>query len=203
MKYLMLSLLTFLLISCGENSPTGPAIGVTATPAIVTHPADKQALINDSATFFVKASGGSLTYQWYRDDTLIKGASSASYTSSALSFDDDGSEFYVIVSNVKGSVTSNPAVLSVVEEITAPIITAHPEDQVVYVGAKATFKITATGVGISFQWYRNGIHMISEYERVLNIYPVSEMDDGTEYYCEVRNSKGKIVSKAATLTVGL
>lgn len=65
-------------------------------------------------TFTVTGAGSpTLTYQWQRNGANITGATSTTYTISATSAADDGAVFTVIVSNSLGSVTSNPAVLTV------------------------------------------------------------------------------------------
>ncbi|MBQ6392342.1 MAG: immunoglobulin domain-containing protein, partial [Eubacterium sp.] len=69
-------------------------------------PKDVSVKVNESATFYVDASGSNLTYQWYyndRNSTLggyeIKGADGPSYTISNVDASLDGMYFYCAVSN--------------------------------------------------------------------------------------------------------
>lgn len=61
-------------------------------------------------TFTVAASGdGPLTYQWRRNGTAIAGATGSSFTLAAVTADDVGALFTVVVTNTAGSVTSAAA----------------------------------------------------------------------------------------------
>ena len=58
------------------------AISFTAAPIITAQPTNQYASPGGSVSFSVTAtaSGGSVTYQWYRNGSLITGATSATYT---------------------------------------------------------------------------------------------------------------------------
>jgi hypothetical protein len=92
--------------------PPPPPPAVTA-PAITAQPVDAAADEGATATFTVVASGDGLTYQWSRNGNVIDGATDASYTTAALTMDDDQSTYSVTVTNAGGSVTSNNANLTV------------------------------------------------------------------------------------------
>jgi hypothetical protein len=66
------------------------------------------------------------TYQWQNAGTSasIAGATSASYTITVTSSADNESSFQVVVTNAVGTVTSNPATLTV---DTPPAIMAQPD----------------------------------------------------------------------------
>lgn len=66
-----------------------------------------------TATFSVTATGSSVSYQWSKSGTAIAGATASSYTTPATAFADTAATFTVAVSNSAGSVTSNPATLTV------------------------------------------------------------------------------------------
>lgn len=86
-------------------------------PVILTHPASQTKYVNDRATFSVVAQGEDLTYQWYRNGSAISGATSTSYTTPNLARSDDDSKYWVVVSNVAGSVTSNQANLTIANRL--------------------------------------------------------------------------------------
>ena len=86
----------------------------TSAPSITMNPQNQTAPVGGSATFAVAASGAEpLLYQWQRDGAAISGANSASYTITGAQPRDDGAMFGCQVSNTYGSVTSNPARLTV------------------------------------------------------------------------------------------
>ena len=93
---------------------------VTVMPLeITTHPKDIQAAPGEAVEFTVEAKGTPpLSYQWWRDTgsgwTQIPGATSATHRINSVQASDNGSQFYVVVSDDAGaSVDSNPAVLTV------------------------------------------------------------------------------------------
>jgi glucose/arabinose dehydrogenase len=99
----------------------------TTAPSITLHPQDQTSPVGGSATFTVAASGAQpLSYQWQRDGVNISGANSTSYTITGVQSQDNGATFRCQVSNAFGSVTSNPAQLTVsdnqspIATITAP-----------------------------------------------------------------------------------
>jgi hypothetical protein len=111
-KTLAASLITLCLLAlaaCGS-------ISETTVPAITKQPLSRTLTVGQSVTFSVEASGTpALTYQWKRSGTVVSGATSASYTTRAATISDNGAQFTVVVSNAKGNVTSNPALLTVSE----------------------------------------------------------------------------------------
>jgi subtilisin family serine protease len=88
----------------------------STAPVITSPPQSLSVLVGQSATFSIGATGTQpLSYQWLRDGTAIAGATSATYTTPALTLSDSGSRFAVIVSNSLGSVPSSEAVLTVTD----------------------------------------------------------------------------------------
>ncbi len=129
----------------------------TSAPAITGQPASTTVAPGATVSFSVTATGTApLSYQWYRNGTLINGATAATY-SFVAQVADNTARYTVRVSNSAGSVTSGEAVLTVSSTATsAPVITQQPTDQSAAVGQTATFAIAANGGGLSYQWYRNG-----------------------------------------------
>ncbi|HMN22321.1 MAG TPA: immunoglobulin domain-containing protein [Ottowia sp.] len=101
-----------------SNSATVTVQPQAVAPGIVHQPADQSVPAGSSASFTVEASGTApLSYQWYRDGQPISGANGATLTFPNVGDTDNGATFHVVVSNDSGSVTSNPARLTV----TAPV----------------------------------------------------------------------------------
>jgi len=89
-------------------------VKAVAAPTIASAPANASALVGQTATFSVTASGSSpFTYQWLRNGATIGGATAASYTTPALTLADNGARYSVTVTNSAGSVTSAEATLTV------------------------------------------------------------------------------------------
>ncbi|HEY4249375.1 MAG TPA: immunoglobulin domain-containing protein [Lacunisphaera sp.] len=102
--------------SAGSVTSSGAVLTVNATtsgPVIASQPASQAVKKGGTVTFTVVATGTpSPTYQWRKNGTVIKGATSASYTISNLSSSNAGT-YSVVVTNSKGSVTSGGAVLTI------------------------------------------------------------------------------------------
>jgi uncharacterized protein (TIGR02145 family) len=81
-------------------------------PTITTHPSNKSVILNGTVTFNVVASGLSLSYQWQKNGVNIASANSASYTIPPATVTDNNSTYQCVVTNGGGSVTSNPATLT-------------------------------------------------------------------------------------------
>ena len=113
-KTLTASLITvcFLaLAACGSVSET-------TAPVITQQPLSRALTVGQSVTFSVEASGTpALTYQWTKSGKVVSGATSASFTTRPATVSDNGAQFTVIVSNAKGTVTSNSALLTVSEAV--------------------------------------------------------------------------------------
>lgn len=112
----------------GADSVTSNAVTLTVTAAVITvdtQPASASAVEGETETFSVAATvtgGATLSYQWQKSDDAgstwnnIVGATSASYTTGALTVADDNNDQYrVVVSATKEAtpVTSNAATLTV------------------------------------------------------------------------------------------
>lgn len=84
----------------------------------------------------------------------------------------------------------------------APAITAQPVDQSVTAGGQATFSVTATGSGLSYQWQRDGNAIPGATSSSYTTPVTSSGDDGASFTVVVTNVSGSITSSGATLTVG-
>jgi len=101
----------FLVGGCGKSNPANPVNSLSA-PFITLQPRSKTVIVGQSVTFTVTATGNPVpTYQWRKNGTNIS-ATSDSFTISSVQLSDAGT-YSVVVSNSKGSDTSNGAVLTV------------------------------------------------------------------------------------------
>ncbi|HEY2950984.1 MAG TPA: PQQ-dependent sugar dehydrogenase, partial [Verrucomicrobiae bacterium] len=106
-------------------------IQFTNTPPNVTsQPGDQTVMVGESAAFSVAASGPTqLAYQWQRNSTNVPGATNTSYSLPSVVLADNDSVFRCVVTNIFGSVTSNPALLIVTtNNDPTPVITLSGTD---------------------------------------------------------------------------
>ncbi len=102
---------TDLYTAAGTGGGSGGGGGATA-PAITTHPSAQAASVGGSVTFTATVSGTGLAYQWLFNNTVIGGATGATYTIPSVAPTNAGS-YSVRATNSGGTVTSNGAVLTV------------------------------------------------------------------------------------------
>jgi hypothetical protein len=184
--------------ACGSATSNVATLTVNSPVNISTHPVSQTVCSGAGVTFTVVASGSpTLTYQWRRNSANIAGATSAAYTIASANTGHAGT-YDCVVTNPCGSVTSNPATLTV---NTAPSITTQPQSQSVCSGGSVTFTVAASGGGtLSYQWRRNSTNISGANSSAYTINPVNAGNAGN-YDCVVTNACGTTTSNVAVLTV--
>lgn len=139
------------------NSATVRDATGDVAPSISTHPATQSVVEGSDVTLTVVASGGTalLSYQWRKNGVNIDGATSATLELPSTAVSASGN-YDVVVTNQLGSVTSNPATVTVAA---IPVISAQsPARVLTAAGAELSLSVTATGNGeLAYQWHRNGV----------------------------------------------
>jgi hypothetical protein len=199
---------TYLVVVDGVNGARGIAyLNYSLTPlsptnqtapVIVQNPQSRSVAAGSTVTFEVLAQGpGPLSYAWLKDGGAMGGQTGPSLTLSNVQPIQAGG-YAVCLSNSFGSVTSAPAVLSV---IVRPAITNQPLGQNLFAGADAIFSVGATGTGpLHYLWNKDGAPLTNVDAPILVVAHVSVADAGN-YTVEVMNPAGLAVSTPAPLTV--
>jgi pectate lyase len=180
----------------GNKSVTANFIQVP--PSISTQPASQTANVGSNVSFSVAAGGTApLSYQWYKDGTALAGSYADTLSLSNVQAGDAGS-YTVKVTNGAGSLTSNPATLTV---ITPPTITTQPASQTINAGQTATFSVAAGGTSpFAFQWKKDGADIPGANAATFSVVNAQEANAGS-YSVVVSNPAGSANSDGATLTV--
>jgi len=98
----------------GSVTSIAATLIVNTPPIITTQPLSQTINAGQTASFSVAATGTApLTYQWFKAGAPIAGATSAIYTTPTATIANSGILYSVTVTNIAGSVTSNPAALTV------------------------------------------------------------------------------------------
>ena len=183
----------------GSAASASAHLAVLLPPVIGTPPASQTVSTGSNVSFSVTASGdGPFTYQWRKAASSISGATAATLTLSNVQFSDAAS-YDVVVTGPGGSTTSAAATLTVNGP---PSITVQPTSQSAYVGASATFTVTAIGTApLSYQWRRGGSPLSGQTGSSLTLTSLQLADSGATFDVVVTNSFGSVPSAAATLTV--
>lgn len=189
-------------------APSTP--GVASAPVITSQPVSVTAPALSTATFAVTASGNPAPlFQWLKNGVPIAGWTQASLVLEGISANDVAS-YSVVVTNVNGTVTSNPAALTIGAAgttVTPPLTAGAPtiETQPIAVTAlplsTAVFSVKASGnPAPSYQWMRNGTPISGWTNATLRLEGVSANDVGT-YQVVVANSLGSVTSEPVALTL--
>jgi hypothetical protein len=109
----------------GEQSPNVTVL-ITSFPVSLTkQPTNITAFANYPASFSISATGSPpVTYQWYRDNVLIPGATSTNYSLASVSTTNNGDIYTCVASNFTSGTsytqTSSNAVLAVIYNLAQP-----------------------------------------------------------------------------------
>ena len=100
-----------------------PYTGLTNTPGIYAQPTNATAIEDGTATFSLLVTNqASVSYQWRLNATNLPGAKSPVVSLTNLSLSWSGETFSCVVSNAAGSVTSAPAILTVLRDTNPPVV---------------------------------------------------------------------------------
>ncbi|MEO6404303.1 MAG: hypothetical protein ABIY51_04080, partial [Ferruginibacter sp.] len=203
--------------SCSGPINSNPALLTVNSPvAITTQPTGQTVCEGANVTFTSVSSGTGLTYQWQISTagaggpwSSITGQTNPTLTLNAVTASMTGYAYRVIVTGTctPGGVTSNAAVLTVNTLVT---ISAQPVSIAVCAGQNATFSVTATGTGLTYQWQistNSGgtwTNITGANSATLNLGAATFAMNGNQYRVVLNGTcTTNLNSSAATLTVNL
>jgi 6-phosphogluconolactonase (cycloisomerase 2 family) len=129
------------------------------------------------------------------------GATTANYSTAALSLSDNGLQLRAVANNLAGDVPSVTVTVSVSDVDVAPSITTQPASISVAAGGDAVFAVAAQGTeALSYQWRRDGTPITGANAPVLKLSAISA-GDASGYSVQISNAAGNLTSDTATLTV--
>jgi uncharacterized protein (TIGR02145 family)/uncharacterized repeat protein (TIGR02543 family) len=190
--------------TAGSVTSSGALLEVVKSvslPVITQHPQNLSRIEGESALFAVSASGTNIKFQWQKDTSDIPGENKSTYTISTVSLTDNGTIFRCKVSNSAGSTISNIASLTVTAAVISPAIVTQPVSKSVITGQGATFSVVATGSSLKYQWQKDTVNITDATLPEYTIASSQLSDSGTTFRCVISNTKGTVVSSAATLSV--
>lgn len=143
------------------------------TPVFKTQPVSGEHNLNAVVSLTVKAEvsdDGAVTYQWYRNDSPISGATDESYKADTSALGETSYKVQAVNKNdsatgkKKASAFSNVATIRIVDSsktnAKVPSISAHPESKTYNKGdAPVALTVTASSTDsgtLTYQWYVNG-----------------------------------------------
>ncbi len=179
---------------------SSPALVTVNLPAVIVgNPVDQVATNGDDVHWRVLAKGSApLYYQWYFEGTNSLALQTNS-TLDLLSVSPDQAGIYqVVVTNVYGSATSAPALLTIV---VPPSIVTGPADLMVTNGDTLRWVVIAQGTApLIYQWFFNSTLLGLETNSTLVMSNIVAAEAGV-YRVAVANAYGSVTSAPANLLV--
>ncbi len=182
-----------------SNNSSSLVITVDAPPVIIAGPTNLAVVAGATASFAVTLTGtpAPVCRWFFNTSTNPVGVNSNVLTLTNIQPSQAGS-YFVLVTNVAGSMNSAPATLTV---DVRPIITVPPSNQVVALGANVTFTVSATGnPAPAYQWFLNGTNPVGGNASLLTLNNVQPAQAGS-YSVLATNLAGATNSVPATLTL--
>ncbi|PTX96586.1 hypothetical protein DB354_07985 [Opitutus sp. ER46] len=144
---------------------------------------------------------GPLSYQWYKDDTAVAGATATLLVLNPGKLADSG-QYKAVITNPNGSATSNAVSVLFYEQ---PTITLQPVNTSVALGGTATLSVSATGGDLKYEWDYVGktsypFVLTDDHLSTLTLTNVQPYMAGA-YQVRVFNDAGRVDSVPVTLTV--
>lgn len=142
------------------------------------------------------STGATLHYQWYKDGSLISSATSASYTTDALTADATYTCSITAVQDGCTSAATNKTVTVTVNTPTLSAVTISPSPVSICSGETATMTVSATGNGtLSYQWRIDDATIIGANN---TSYTTPALTSTRNYTCVVTNDyNGCIISRTS------
>ena len=183
--------------ACGTLESADAIVTVNDTVKITSQPTAVTDCEGSAISMSVAATGnGTLTYQWYKGINAISTATSSTYAVATLTAGDAGT-YSVDVTGACGTLSSADATVTVNDTV---MISAQPVAQSICAGNAASFTVSATGTGLTYQWRKNSIDINNETAAALSFTAATSADAGT-YSVAVTGTCGVKNSADAAFTV--
>lgn len=195
--------------AAGSVTSQSAALVVNSAPVITTQPVAASVTAGTPFTLSATASGTApLSYQWYKAGTLLAGGTGASYRVDSAQIS-DWAQYWVVVTNFLGSVTSNKVLISIASP---PTIQRQPIAGTITVDAAGSLSATVlSSMPWTYQWKRDGVLMgqptsmpaQSSATAAAVSYAIAKMapvDEG-KYSVVVTNAAGTVESESVGLAI--
>jgi hypothetical protein len=135
---------------CGNAVTNSASLTVNQNVVVASAPVSVTNCPGTSASFSVSATGTGLSYQWYKGGDPLAGQTGSSLVLANVSAADAGT-YSVVVSGTCGNAVTNSASLTVNQNV---VVASAPVSVTNCPGTSASFNVSATGTGLSYQWYK-------------------------------------------------
>lgn len=185
------------------------SFSVTDPPVIKSQSKSMLYCLGENTTLQVTAEGPSISYQWYRDDLPIAGATARQYVMNNLNFT-YSAIYKCVVTGVSACpiATTEPILVYVVEDTK---ILEQPQNQVVTLGENAIFKVNARVNGappdyfLDYQWFKGSTPLTDKNNvsgsksNILRISNATDQDVANNYHVVITGHCGTVTSSNASI----
>jgi hypothetical protein len=141
----------------GATMVTKPAtLSVSQGTKITGQPQNMELCFGEKLTLKVDALGNGLSYQWRKNGMEIPGATSATYELPSTVSTNAGTYDVVVNGSCGDPVVSSAASVSILAPTS---ISEQPQSRSVAKGQSVSFAVVATGVGLEYQWRKDGLEI--------------------------------------------
>lgn len=169
-------------------------IGGSGTGIAVTAPSKTALCSTDSETLTIDQTDASWSYQWFKNDMAILGATATSYIvdASVAGFEGD----YAIEISGTGICNERSSAITITNADVYTVDVENEINMVLLPTQSQTLSVSTTANTPSYKWFRNGIEIAGETNSAITI-----SQDG-EYYAEVTQTGGScsVSSKNSDVT---
>jgi hypothetical protein len=171
---------------------------VQAPPSILSNLVSQSVVFGQAVTLGVAVTGSQpMTFQWLFNSNVLASATNMSFTLTNVQPSKAGN-YWVVVSNAFGVVTSQVATLTV---LSPPTITSQPAGTNIIQGGQVSLSVAASGSApMFFQWYCQGIKVPDSTNSSLILTNIQQAQEGN-YYAVMTNIAGRATSAWAVVTV--
>jgi hypothetical protein len=181
----------------GHVSTLTTPFTIDVAPTITKQPTSTVVCQGARLSLSVTSSSVASKYQWRKDGVNIQGATSETLTVDTAAASSAGRYDCVITGECPPAITTQPATVTVTPR---PAVTTQPVSQTVDEGKPLSLSVVAAGVGLSYQWKRDGSSINGATNPTLSISSATKADGGS-YVCEVAGSCGSVSTQAAVVKV--
>lgn len=189
---------------CGSKLTSTAQITIDELPRIVSQPVVTNLCSGENLSLNVAATGTNLSYQWKYNGVSISGNPTAQTNQlSILGIDLTKTGVYTceISGNCLPSISTDGSSIVTVKDIPviAPLLSTLSKCS----GEKFSLSVAATGIGLTYQWQKDGVDLISNATAITKDLEIliSQPSDSGSYICWVSNGNCPAIPSTATIVM--
>ncbi|TDT46317.1 CHU domain-containing protein [Maribacter spongiicola] len=169
-------------------------IGGSGSGIAVTAPTKTSLCSTDIETLSIDQTNASWSYQWFKDDVEIIGATATSYNVNAANAGFEGN--YAVEISGTGICNERSAAVAITNAELYTVSVVNEVNMVLLPTQNEVLSVTTTAVTPSYKWFRNAVEISGETNSTLTI------NEAGEYYAEVTQTGGacSVSSKNSDIT---